>query len=145
MWFRGVVGCRVTAPVGVASVVGVLEQRELTACRRMDELREEVDRLQAELMVAEQKWKEFSGRTGAFRSNGREAKAQVPMWSEGLASSVLPLDYQRIITALANAVPAKVEALRYKAKRLVACGWLAEPVPGRFTFASGVSGPGGGA
>lgn len=41
-------------------------------------------------------------------------------------------------------VPAKVEALRSKAKRLVARGWLAERQPGRFTLAAGVAGPGGG-
>jgi hypothetical protein len=41
-----------------------------------------------------------------------------------------------------DAVPAKVEALRSKAKRLVARGWLAEPAPGRFMLAQGVAGPG---
>jgi hypothetical protein len=41
-------------------------------------------------------------------------------------------------------VPAKVEALRSKAKRLVSRGWLAEPAPGRFTLAQGVAGPGAG-
>jgi hypothetical protein len=64
---------------------------------------------------------------------------------------VLSVDYQRILTALADqarlaqgpvtcqemtaafgmeVVPARVEALRWKAKRLVARGWLAEPAPG---------------
>ncbi|MGY0063541.1 hypothetical protein ACWY4P_44725 [Streptomyces sp. LZ34] len=44
-----------------------------------------------------------------------------------------------------DAVPARVEALRSKAKRLVAGGWLAEPAPGRFMPADGVaSQPGGG-
>jgi hypothetical protein len=43
-----------------------------------------------------------------------------------------------------DAVPARVEALRSKAKRLVARGWLAEPAPGRFTLAQAVAGPGGG-
>lgn len=43
-----------------------------------------------------------------------------------------------------DVVPARVEALRSKAKRLVARGWLAEPAPGRFTLAGGVAGPGGG-
>ncbi|BBJ37770.1 hypothetical protein SSPO_004880 [Streptomyces antimycoticus] len=41
-------------------------------------------------------------------------------------------------------VPARVEALRSKAKRLVARGWLAEDAPGRFTLARGITGPGGG-
>ncbi len=87
------------------------------------------------------------------------------MWREGLAWAVLSVDYQRILTALADrarlrqgpltgqelavlfgldAVPAKVEAVRSKAKRLVARGWLAEPAPGRFMLARGVAGPGAG-
>ncbi|MCX5078616.1 hypothetical protein OHA84_37070 [Streptomyces sp. NBC_00513] len=35
-----------------------MEQRELTARRRVEELREEADRVQAELVVVEQGWKE---------------------------------------------------------------------------------------
>ncbi|MFI1856203.1 hypothetical protein ACH430_46985, partial [Streptomyces sp. NPDC020480] len=86
-------------------------------------------------------------------------------WREGLTWSVLSVDYQRILKALADrsrlgrgpltcqemaalfgmdVVPARVEALRSKAKRLVARGWLAEQQPGRFTLAEGVAGPGGG-
>ena len=41
------------------SVVGLLEQRELTARRRVDDLREEADRLQAEPAVAEREWNEW--------------------------------------------------------------------------------------
>jgi hypothetical protein len=41
------------------SVVGLLEQRELAARRRVDELREEADRIQAELAVAERDWQEW--------------------------------------------------------------------------------------
>jgi hypothetical protein len=87
------------------------------------------------------------------------------MWRQGLDWSVLSVDYQRILQALADrerlgqgaagcqemaacfgmeVVPAKVEALRSKAKRLVARGWLTESAPGRFTLAKGVAGPGGG-
>ncbi len=40
------------------SVVGLLEQRELVARRCVGELREEVDRIQAELAVSERDWKE---------------------------------------------------------------------------------------
>lgn len=43
-----------------------------------------------------------------------------------------------------DVVLAQVEALRSKAKRLVARGWLAEPAPGRFMLAHGVAGLGGG-
>ncbi|WP_405842618.1 hypothetical protein [Streptomyces sp. NBC_01518] len=180
------------------SVVGLLEQRELGARRRVDELREEADRVQAELVVAEREWKEWaiacsrvgevlapadeSGQ-GPARAEGTvpaaegqsgktprvpeaaKTKSQVPMWREGLAWSVLSVDYQRILQALADrarlhqgpltcqemtaafgmdVVPARVEALRSKAKRLVARGWLAEQQPGRFTLAAGVSGSGDG-
>ncbi|WWM33709.1 hypothetical protein QD712_24940 [Streptomyces acidiscabies] len=41
------------------SVVGVLEQRELTARRRVDALREGADRIQAELVAAEREWNEW--------------------------------------------------------------------------------------
>ncbi|MGW0886166.1 hypothetical protein [Streptomyces sp. NPDC002671] len=41
------------------SVVGLLEERELTARRRVDALREEADRIQAELVVAEREWNEW--------------------------------------------------------------------------------------
>lgn len=92
-------------------------------------------------------------------------KSRAPMWGEGLGWSVPSVDYQRIGQALADrhrlhqgpltcqemavlfgmdAVPAKVEALRSKAKRLVVRGWLAERQAGRFTLAAAVSGPGGG-
>jgi hypothetical protein len=171
------------------SVVGLLEQHELAARRRVDGLREEADRVQAELAAAEQEWQEWAiacRRVGAVLAPddgniaGQEAapgprdadarsatgpvakpKSQVPMWRQGLAWSVLSVDYQRILTALADrhrlhqgpltcqemavafgldAVPAKVEALRSKAKRLVARGWLAEQQPGRFTLAQGPAG-----
>ena len=49
------------------SVVGLLEQRELVARRRVDELREEADRIQAELALAERDWKEWT----IARSRGR--------------------------------------------------------------------------
>lgn len=178
------------------SVVGLLEQHERAARRRVDALREEADRIQAELAMAEQEWSEWTiarERVGAVLSapgsdsadivatdvpegvvTGAEveaspppvvkARSQVPMWREGLAGTALSADYQRIQTALTDrirlgqgpltcqematafgmdVVPAKVEGLRSKAKRLVARGWLAEPAPGRFTLARSVSGPGG--
>jgi hypothetical protein len=56
-----------------------------------------------------------------------------------------PLTCQEMAAAFAmDVVPSRVEALRSKAKRLVARGWLAEPAPGRFTLAAGVAGPDGG-
>ncbi|QLH19465.1 hypothetical protein [Streptomyces sp. Rer75] len=78
----------------------------------------------------------------------------VPHWREGLAPTVLAPDYQRIMDVLADGggtgrgamdcrqlavslglepVPAKVEGVRSKAKRLTARGWLAEEDPGLFS------------
>ncbi|MFH8640347.1 hypothetical protein [Streptomyces goshikiensis] len=90
-------------------------------------------------------------------------KSVVPVWRVGLAWSALSVDYQRILRVLSyrlsqgpltcqemaaafgiDPVPAKVETLRSKAKRLAARGWLAESVPGQFTLMPGVAGPGGG-
>ncbi|MFD3658178.1 hypothetical protein [Streptomyces sp. NPDC058620] len=178
------------------SVVGMLELRELTARRRVDDLREEADRIQAELDVAEREWNEWviaRSRVGEVLAPGGDAvvgpaasaglpassgqpvrsgpagaakpKSVVPMWRAGLAWSALSADYQRILQALADRnrlshgpltcqemaacfgldpVPGKVEALRSKAKRLVARGWLVESAPGRFTLAKNVTGRGGG-
>jgi hypothetical protein len=175
------------------SVVGLLEQHELAARRRVDGLREEADRIQAQLAAAELEWQEWTiarrrvdtvlapgsaetiGTETIPDSPGEHVPAvpadavkpgsQVPVWREGLGWSVLPVDYQRIVQLLADrvrlhqgpltcqemaasfgmdAVPARVEGLRAKAKRLVARGWLAEPGSGRFTLAAGVAGQGGG-
>ncbi len=92
------------------SVVGLLEQRELGARRRVDELREEADRVQAELAVAEREWKEWviaRSRVGevlapvdetedharterampaeeaSSASRAAKPKSQVPLWREG--------------------------------------------------------------
>ncbi|MFD3875652.1 hypothetical protein [Streptomyces sp. NPDC058623] len=169
------------------SVSGLLEQRELAARRRVEELRAEADRVQAELVVAEQDWNEWviarsrvgevlgpggSGdaapdSTVGLRETGPQSgpakpRSVVPVWREGLAWSVLSLDYQRILRVLSDRhrlgqgpltcqdmvaafgidpVPAKVETLRSKAKRLVARGWPAESTPGRCTLMPGASGP----
>ncbi|WP_109032548.1 hypothetical protein [Streptomyces rubrogriseus] len=175
------------------SVVGLLELHELAARRRGDRLREEADRIQAELAAAEEEGQEWviarrrvdtvlapgcaadagpqaaagpqdRGTQPTFR-DGTKPRTQVPVWREGMAPSVLSVDYQRIIQAVADrarlgqgpltcqemaaafgmdVAPARVEALRSTAKRLVARNWLAEPIPGRFILAPGVSEPGGG-
>ncbi|AUY49434.1 hypothetical protein EH183_11330 [Streptomyces sp. CB01881] len=41
------------------SVVGLLEQHEFVARRRVDDQREEADRIQAELAAAEEEWQEW--------------------------------------------------------------------------------------
>ena len=56
-----------------------------------------------------------------------------------------PATCQEIAAGFAmDVLPARVEALRSKAKRLVARGWAIELAPGQFILARGVSGSGGG-
>ena len=85
----------------------------------------------------------------------------VPHWQEGLAPTVLAPDYQRIMDVMADAsgmggeamdcrqlavavglepIPAKVEGVRSKAKRLAARGWLAQERPGLFSVPAGRGG-----
>ncbi|MFD0078677.1 hypothetical protein ACFVIY_40535 [Streptomyces sp. NPDC127166] len=85
----------------------------------------------------------------------------VPHWQEGLALTVLAPDYQQIMDVLAGGngthgeamdcrqlaaavglepVPAKVEGVRSKVKRLAARGWLVEERPGLFNMAVGRGG-----
>lgn len=71
------------------SVVGLLEQRELGARRRVDELREEADRIQAELAVAEREWKEWAiacSRVGEVLAPADES-GQDHAPAEGIASA----------------------------------------------------------
>lgn len=185
--------CHVVAPREVADAVGRQTAGTARARRRVDRLREEVDRIQAELADAEQEWQEWviarrrvstvlapdggnvvdeeavSGPrdvdTRSAPGQAARPKSQVPVWRDRLAWSVLSMNYQSVLQALTDrhrlrqgpltcqgmavafgldAVPAKVEALRSKAKRLVARGWLAERQPGRFTLAQGLARPDGG-
>ncbi|MEN8649299.1 hypothetical protein ABCR94_38160 [Streptomyces sp. 21So2-11] len=92
--------------------------------------------------------------------------SMVPQWRADLSASALPPDYQRIIGVLVGReaggadgdrsmicreiagglglelVPAKVEGVRSKAKKMVARGWLTEVRAGRFTLADGQRGDG---
>ncbi|MGW2051977.1 hypothetical protein ACWCPF_43700 [Streptomyces sp. NPDC001858] len=79
------------------------------------------------------------------------AGSVVPRRTEGMTAAVLPADYQRIMSVLESdaaregmrcqqlaaalglqVVPAKVEGLRSKAKRLVERGWALQVRPGVF-------------
>ncbi len=66
------------------SVVGLLEQREVAARRRVDGLREEADRIQAELAVAEREWQEWA----IARSRVGEVLAPVDELGQGHAQAV---------------------------------------------------------
>lgn len=89
-------------------------------------------------------------------SAGAVPGSVVPVRREGLDATVLAPDYRRIMDILSGGamdcrqlaaalglqpVPAKVEGVRSKAKRLARRGWLLEAAPGRFSVATG---PGGG-
>lgn len=72
----------------------------------------------------------------------------VPRWRVDLTEAALPAEYRRLWLAVCEGgpvragalaaavgserVPAKVEGVRYKLKRLVGRGWLAEREPGVF-------------
>lgn len=119
------------------SVVGLLEEHEFVARRRVDGLREEADRIQAELAAAEQEWQEWviahrrvdavlapsAGTAGtevtldpldadvpSAPGDVVKPRSQVPVWREGLAPAVLSVDYQRIVQVLADSVPASSRA-----------------------------------
>ncbi|MFF0228652.1 hypothetical protein [Streptomyces sp. NPDC004629] len=85
----------------------------------------------------------------------------VPLWREELSAEVLAPEYQQVMGLLAErratggqplncreitallgleVVPAKIEGVRCKLKRLVARGWVHEPVPGRFACGNGRDG-----
>ncbi|MFD9727376.1 hypothetical protein [Streptomyces sp. NPDC059072] len=180
----------------MASVVGLLEERELAARERVEELREVADRVLAELAEAETAWHEWliarqrvgevlsgprpgqAGEAGpeAGESSGSEpatnAPAEVlsraarsgsivPAWRPALSVDALAPHYQRILATLTEQasggkpvmscqeitavlgpepVPASVEGVRSKVKRLADRGWADEPTPGRFTLAAGPAG-----
>ncbi|MGW1619129.1 hypothetical protein [Streptomyces sp. NPDC002172] len=97
---------------------------------------------------------EETPQVGAGQVGIAEPGSVVPAWRDGLEDSALAPDYRRLVDVLAGgsepggeamdcrqlamalgleAVPAKVEGVRSKAKRLVARGWLAEERPGMFS------------
>lgn len=92
------------------SVVGLLEQRELTARRRVDDLREEADRLQTELPVAEREWNEWviaRSRVGEVLAPGNDAVVG-PAASEGLpAPGVQPARPEPAEAANNRVLPAR--------------------------------------
>ncbi|WP_030873875.1 hypothetical protein [Streptomyces sp. NRRL F-2747] len=181
----------------MASVVGLLEERELAARERVEELREVVDRVLAVLAEAETAWHEWliarqrvgevlsgprpgqAGEVGpgAGESSGSEpatnALAEVPLpraarwgsivpvWRSALSRDALAPHRQRILATLTEQafggspvmscqeitavlglepVPASVEGVRSKMKRLAGRGWADEPTPGRFALAAGPAG-----
>ncbi|MER7960281.1 hypothetical protein [Streptomyces sp. NPDC096030] len=176
----------------MASVVGLLEERELAARERVEVLRAEADRVLAQLAEAEtgwQKWVIARQRVGEVLSatpaaprepvlaeTGADVPEQepvsvvaasaggrvVPVRRPGADPQGLPEGYREIVRVVAEGAgrdggsttgcqeiavelgleptPARIEAVRHRAKRLVTRGWLAEPARGRFTLAGGRGG-----
>ncbi|MFD4144635.1 hypothetical protein [Streptomyces sp. NPDC058572] len=171
----------------MASVVGLLEEREPAARERVEVLRAEADRVLAALAEAETGWQEWviarqrvdevmsvapmapqaADLTKATADLGEEEPARVargrgravPVRRLGVDLQTLPEGYREIVRVLSGRggsddvvmdcrqitvalglepVKAVVEGrVRHRAKRLVARGWPAESVPGRFTLAGG--------
>ncbi|MFH8343025.1 hypothetical protein [Streptomyces sp. AM6-12] len=141
------------------SVIGLLEAREKG-------IREEVARLRAALDEAERALQRLVDARVTVTEvltvapapapgsslKGAVAGSRVPHRTEGMAVSVLAVDYQHIVELLGSdvgregmrcqelaaalglqAVPAKVEGVRSKAKRLAERGWIRQVRPGVFT------------
>ncbi|MFD4144734.1 hypothetical protein [Streptomyces sp. NPDC058572] len=175
----------------MASVVGLLEERELAARERVEVLRAEADRVLAQLAEAETGWQEWviaRQRVGEVLSETPTAPREpalaeasdvpeqepvsvvtvsagcrlVPVRRPEADPQSLPEGYREIVRVVAERAgqgggsttgcqeitvelgleptPARVEAVRHRAKRLVARGWLAEPARGRFILGDGRGG-----
>ncbi|KIZ17053.1 hypothetical protein [Streptomyces natalensis] len=162
----------------VASVLGMLEEREAVARVRVEGLREEAARLAEVLEAAEieldrrviareelvEALAASAAETTAVSGAETEQKEEpsrvpvpgstVPPWREGLPVTVLAPDYQRILGMVEEwrsagkgplkakeiavqlgleTVPAKVEGVRSKARRLAERGWLVQETSGMFS------------
>ncbi|GAA3017415.1 hypothetical protein [Streptomyces fulvorobeus] len=167
----------------MASILGLLEEREAAARVRAEELREAAALAAAALEAAEVELERrviareelvdalavSAAETAVVTEDGEEKVAPsepgpepvaasvpgavVPAWREGLSVSVLSPDNQRILNVLQDrpgpepvrakdlaealgidtTVPAKVEGVRSKAKRLGERGWLLLEASGMFS------------
>ncbi|GED90734.1 hypothetical protein [Streptomyces sp. 6-11-2] len=140
------------------SVLGLLEAREKKVREEVARLQaalSEAERALQQLVDARATVAEVLAEPPvAVAEPARKAVAGsvVPHRTEGMAASALTPDYQRIVSVLESeagregmrcqqlaaalgleAVPAKVEGLRSKAKRLVERGWAVQERPGVFT------------
>jgi hypothetical protein len=163
----------------VASVMGLLEEREAAARVRVEELQAEADRILSELAAAEAVLERRAiarvelAEALAAPGDAADAAVQkapepvpeakavkvpvagsiVPHFGEGMTVQALAPDYRRIVELVESSpgdsegvsakeiasglglelVPAKIEGVRSKARRMAERGWLAVSPPGRFT------------
>ncbi|WP_326784117.1 hypothetical protein [Streptomyces sp. NBC_00151] len=141
------------------SVIGLLEAREKEIREEVARLRDaldEAERALQRLVDARVTVTEVLAEEPAVASASLPQRAvagsTVPHRSEGMTASVLAVDYQRIVGLLESdvgregmrcqqlaaalglqLVPAKVEGVRSKAKRLAERGWIRQVRPGVFT------------
>ena len=155
----------------MVSVDVLLDGHEVAVRARVEELRERAARVAVELGEAELALEhvEITRATltavlagqGAAVSQPSEPTT-VPAWHLELGEAALPADYRRVWAAVAaepdgvrakelavalglELVPAKIERLRSKLKRLVGRGWLTERTPGLFAVLTAAGlGPDGG-
>jgi hypothetical protein len=120
------------------SVVGVLERRERVALRRAEELRGELERLQAALVEADEAARraviareetiealaEEAEETGAVggpvavpAAGAVGPQVEVPLWREGLEVGVLPADCARIVALIQEDAAGGGEGVRARAMR----------------------------
>jgi hypothetical protein len=136
----------------LARVVAVLAEAERVV-ERLVIAREAVAEVLAEPVVPAVALVEGGAESAATRA-GAVPRSTVPHRRDGLTRAVLAPDYQRIMSVLEDeaaagqggtraraltaalgleAVPAKIEGVRSKARRLVDRGWLAQIQPGVFS------------
>lgn len=132
------------------SVLGLLEPREKKVREEVAQLREEVERVQAALAVAEDALERLAGARGTVAEVLAEAPAGDAGSARGvMAGSVVPhraaggMRAKQIALVLGwDATPARVEGVRGRVKRLVARGWATEVEPRVFGAVSAVSAAG---
>ncbi|PWI05184.1 hypothetical protein DIZ27_40865 [Streptomyces sp. NWU339] len=150
----------------MASVLGRLEERERAARKRVEELQAELEAAQSEWdewLIARRRVGEVwdGGETAGRDGEPARPGSVVPLWREGLSAAVLAPEYRQVMGLLAErrttggqplncreitcllgleVVPAKIEGVRSKLKRLAARGWAHEPAPGRFACGGGRGG-----
>jgi hypothetical protein len=142
----------------VPSVLGLLEAREKKVREEVARLRAALDEAEAalqRLVDARATVAEVLAEPSCVVAKpvgSAVVGSVVPHRAEGMDASVLVPDYERIVSVLESeagregmrcrqlaaalgleAVPAKVEGLRSKAKRLVERGWVRQVRPGVFT------------
>ncbi|MGW3044678.1 hypothetical protein ACWC9T_32625 [Kitasatospora sp. NPDC001159] len=135
------------------SVLGVLERRERVALARAEELRAELEGLQAAVAEADEEAVVVGAPVDLPAAGAAGPRVEVPLWRDGVGIEVLPPECARIVALVQedaagggdgararamrehlgwSASDAREQAARFRAKRLVERGWLTDGRPGLF-------------